>query len=74
MKQHTSEKDILKAQKILREKGSSIKVTGKYTIGMKTVLFKYQRENGLPVTGELDDVTWKKLKSENSLFKRLFGK
>lgn len=71
---HYSDKDIAKAQQWLRNEGSSIKVTGKFTIGMTTVLYKFQRDNGLELTGELDKATWKLLKKKNSWFRKLFKK
>lgn len=72
-----SEKDIAQAQKWLRSWGSGIKVTGKMSIGMASVLFKYQREHNLPITGELDGYTWSSLRKENSIlskWKKLFKK
>ena len=62
--------DISKAQKWLAALGSSIKVTGKMTIGMTTALSSFQKKHGLKVTGELDEATWKKLKAENGFWKR----
>lgn len=69
---HTTEKDILKAQKWLRNLGSSIKLTGKMSIGMETALCTFQRKNLLPITGKLDDITWKALKKANPWWKQLF--
>jgi len=69
---HTSEKDILKAQTWLSMLGSKIKVTGKATIGMETALYTFQRKNLLPLTGKLDDITWKALKKAVGFWKRLF--
>lgn len=65
------DKKIAKAQKWLRNEGSNIKVTGKFTIGMTTVLCKFQRENKLPVTGTLDKDTWRLLKKKNPWYKNL---
>ena len=59
-----SEKNVLKAQKWLQNTGSSIKLNGRFTIGMTTALCSYQRKKGLPTTGELDKVTWKTLKKD----------
>ena len=67
---HNTEKDILKAQNWLQGCGSSIKATGKFTIGMTTALISFQKKYGLKATGELDQETWKKLKSENSWWKK----
>lgn len=69
---HTTEKDILKAQKWLRNLGSSIKLTGKMSIGMETALCTFQRKNLLPITGKLDAITWKALKKANPWWKQLF--
>lgn len=69
---HTTEKDILKAQKWLRNLGSSIKLTGKMSIGMETALCTFQRKNLLPITGKLDEITWKALKKANPWWKQLF--
>ena len=69
---HTTEKDILKAQKWLRNLGSSIKLTGKMSIGMETALCTFQRKNLLPITGKLDTITWKALKKANPWWKQLF--
>lgn len=66
-----SEKKIEKAQELLREHGSSIKVTGKDSIGMATAIRKFQKDSGLPVTGVLDDDTWKKLNGSKTLLQRL---
>ena len=67
-------KRIKMAQKLLRENGSSIKVTGKFSIGMSTALCKYQRDNGLEVTGELDKDTWKSLTKKAFIKKFCFWK
>jgi len=71
---HNSEKDIIKAQKWLASLGSKIKINGKMTIGMSTALYSFQRKNQLPVTGELDNVTWKALKKQNCFWKKLMRK
>lgn len=69
---HTTEKDILKAQKWLRNLGSSVKLTGKMSIGMSTAICTFQRKHLLPITGELDKITWKELKKANPWWKQLF--
>lgn len=71
---HTTEKDILQAQKWLKNLGSKVQVNGKWSIGMKTAVYSFQRKYDLPVTGELDKATWKRLKKENSFWKRLIRK
>lgn len=68
-KVYTSEKDIMKAQKMLRKLGSNIKVTGKFTIGMMSALYTFQRKYLLPNTGELDEITWKELKRNTRFWK-----
>ena len=75
MKQmHTSEKDIMKAQKWLRNYGSKIQVTGQWSIAMRSAVVSFQKKNGLPPIGELDYFTWKKLKQQNRWWKRLAKK
>lgn len=73
-KLHTSEKDILKAQKWLANLGSSIRPTGKWSIGMQTAVYSFQRKYRLLITGELDKETWKQLKKENSWTKKISRK
>lgn len=73
-KLHVSEKDILKAQKWLANLGSSVRPTGKWSIGMQTAVYSFQRKYSLLITGELDEATWKQLKKENSFPKRLMRK
>ena len=69
-----NEKKIRKAQIFLRNAGSRIMVNGKFTIGMTTALSSFQRKHDLPVTGELDILTWRALKRENSIWKRFVNK
>lgn len=71
---HTSEKDIVKAQKWLQNCGSKVQITGKMSIGMKTALCSYQRKHALQPTGELDKATWKMLKKENSRWRKFWRK
>ena len=73
-KLHTSEKDILKAQKWLANLGSSVRPTGKWSIGMQTAVYSFQRKYCLLITGELDKATWKQLKKENSWTKKISRK
>lgn len=70
---HTSEKDVLKAQKWLRNLGSTVQENGRYTIGMVTAVRSFQQKHKLPATGELDELTWKVLKRKNSWIGRLLG-
>lgn len=69
-----SEAEITKAQKWLQNLGSKVKVTGKWSIGMQTAVYCFQRRYELEQTGELDKATWKKLKSENSWWKKTIRK
>lgn len=71
---HTSEKDIVKAQKWLKALGSTVKVNGRMTIGMTTAIISFQRKHQLPATGELDKNTWKELKRCNSVWKKIARK
>lgn len=53
--------NVKKAQELLQKKGSTIKVTGRYTIGMVSAVKAFQKKNGLKVTGAIDQATWDKL-------------
>lgn len=70
----TNGRIIRKAQIYLRRQGSKITVDGLYTIGMRSALKSFQRKHGLERTGELDIPTWKALKKENSLRRRILRK
>lgn len=54
---------VKEAQQLLRKAGSTIKVTGFYSIGMYAAVKAFQKRNGLKVTGEIDAMTWKKLQA-----------
>ena len=56
-------KDVLEAQKLLKLAGSTIKPTGKFTIGMLSAVKAFQKKNGLAVTGKIDTKTMNKLKT-----------
>ena len=56
-------KEVLEAQKMLQAAGSTIKATGKYTIGMVSAVKSFQKKNGLAVTGKIDSKTMTKLKT-----------
>lgn len=56
-------KDVLEAQKLLKLAGSTIKPTGKFTIGMLSAVKAFQKKNGLAVTGKIDTKTMNKLKA-----------
>ena len=55
--------EVLEAQKLLKAAGSTIKLTGKFTIGMTTAVKTFQKKNGLAVTGVIDTKTLNKLKT-----------
>ena len=54
---------VKEAQQLLRKAGSTIKVTGFFSIGMYAAVKAFQKRNGLKVTGEIDSATWKKLQA-----------
>ena len=49
------------AQELLKKAGSTIKVTGVFSIGMLSAVRAFQKKNSLKVTGVIDNATWKKL-------------
>ena len=49
------------AQELLKKAGSTIKVTGIFSIGMLSAVRAFQKKNNLKVTGVIDNATWKKL-------------
>ena len=55
--------DVAEVQKLLQAAGSTIKVTGKYTIGMFTAVKTFQKKHDLEVTGKVDAKTMSKLKT-----------
>ena len=67
---HNSKKEITKALRWLRMLGSSVKVTGEWTIGMASAVACFQKKNKLTPTGELDSVTWVTLKRSIPWWKR----
>ena len=52
---------VLEVQKFLVKAGSSIKLTGVYTIGMMSAVRSFQKKNGLKPTGIVDLRTYEKL-------------
>ena len=54
---------VKEAQELLKKAGSTIKVTGVYTIGMYSAVKAFQKKNGLKPTGSIDAMTWKKLQA-----------
>ena len=63
MKYGAEGKEVAEVQKLLQAAGSSIKVNGKFTIGMLTAVKCFQKKNGLAVTGQVDSKTMTKLKT-----------
>ena len=45
----------------LQEKGSTVKVTDKFHIGVRSAVFCFQKKNNLKPTGIVDKKTWDKL-------------
>lgn len=56
-------KEVKECQKALKQAGSSIQMTGKFTIGMVSAVKSFQKKNGLKVTGVIDAKTFLKLSS-----------
>ncbi len=56
-------KRVADAQKYLQKTGSTIKMTGKFTIGMASAVRAFQRKNKLAVTGVIDAKTWAALEA-----------
>ena len=52
---------VTDCQKLLVAAGSTIKVTGEFTIGMLSAVKAFQKKKGLPVTGKIDEKTMKAL-------------
>ena len=61
MKYGMEGKMVADAQKALQKAGSTIKVNGKYTIGMVSAVKAFQKRNTLKVTGIIDAKTLAKL-------------
>ena len=53
--------NVKECQKQLKLAGSTIRVDGIFDIGMVSAVRAFQKKNGLPVTGEIDAKTFKKL-------------
>lgn len=45
----------------LKQKGSSLKPTNKFHIGMRSAVISFQKKNSLKPTGVIDKKTWEKL-------------
>ena len=61
LKLRDTKSEVLSAQKLLQKNGSTIKLSGVFTIGMMSAVKAFQKKNGLKVTGEIDAKTWEKL-------------
>ena len=61
MKYGATGEEVKTMQKALQKAGSTIKVTGEYTIGMVSAVKSFQKKNGLKVTGTIDAKTKAKL-------------
>ena len=53
--------NVEEAQELLQKAGSTIKVTGIFSIGMVSAVKSFQKKNGLEKTGIIDILTWEKL-------------
>lgn len=62
--------NVKKAQEMLHKLGSTIKVTGEFTIGMMSAIRSFQKKNGLAPTGKMDKKTWDKLYALTHAVKR----
>lgn len=62
--------NVKKAQEMLRKLGSTVKVTGEFTIGMMSAVRSFQKKNGLAVTGIMNKKTWDKLYALTHAVKR----
>ena len=54
---------VKEAQQLLRKAGSTIKVTGFFSIGMYSAVKAFQKRKGIKATGEIDAATWRKLQT-----------
>lgn len=63
-------KKVEEAQKLLQKDGSTIKINGIFTIGMKSAVKAFQKRNGLKITGVIDGRTWTALKAKKPGGKR----
>ena len=45
-------------QDFLQKTGSTTKINGKYSIGTVSAVKKFQKNNGLKITGVCDKATW----------------
>lgn len=56
--------NVRECQKLLKAAGSTLKVDGKFGIGMVSAVRAFQKKNALPVTGIIDAKTYKKLSAK----------
>lgn len=61
---------VKKIAAALRKHGSTIKLTSKFHIGMRSAVVKFQKNHGLPVTGEVDKKTLDKLLMPAPVFRK----
>ena len=61
LKLNDSGAKVKEAHELLKKAGSSIKVTGVFSIGTLSAVRAFQKKNGLKVTGKIDSATMKKL-------------
>ena len=54
-------KEVKECQKALKQAGSTIQITGKFTIGMVSAVKSFQKKHGLKITGAIDAKTFLKL-------------
>lgn len=53
--------EVMYACTMLQKKGSSIKLTDKFHIGMRSAVVSFQKKNKMKPTGVIDKKTWDKL-------------
>ena len=54
-------KEVLWVCKMLQKKGSTIKITDEFNIGMRSAVICFQKKNKIKPTGVVDKKTWDKL-------------
>lgn len=59
-----SAQEVKKIQEALNANGATLKVDGKFGKGTRNALKKFQKDNGLKVTGKADKETMEKLSME----------
>ena len=66
--------EVLEVQGLLRASGSSISLTGQYSVAMISAVRSFQKKNGLDITGKVDKKTYKLLRKQNSWWRKFFQK